>query len=111
MLVLGSMLGWATGLSSGKLTSEAWRSHVREEVGRHCESYEWDAACSESAGDLIHLHNLVVRRALADDFFAMFGMRVAEPDAGGRLTIGTLRLVVTFKLESSLGIFLSLIHI
>ena len=87
-----------------KMGRKKFRESVQKELAEHLESFEWDAAYSEFTGDALHLHNIVLKRDVADKIFASAGMRVAEPGIG-KVTIGTLRVLVTFKADSTLGIF------
>ena len=104
MFLVGHALLTGATSTITELGRKKFREKVESELAEHCESYEWDPTSTELSGDAIHIHNVVLKRETADMVLSSIGLRVAEPGIG-RVTIGTFRLLVTFQLDSTLGIF------
>ena len=79
------------------------RKNLQAELDRLCESYVWDEKAALAAGDLVHLHSVIVRAELASEWLEPLGMKVAENV--GIVHIGHVSLKIDLKMAPDLGFF------
>jgi hypothetical protein len=97
------LLARKLGFLARKWTAPTVRKALQAELDKWCESYEWDAKAALDAGDVVHLHSVMVRAEMASALLEPHGLRVAENV--GLVHVGRIAVRIDLKVSSDLGFF------
>jgi len=82
-----------------KITSSSWSRILKKALRHFCTSYDWDDA--QTSADSCVITNIVPRPEVVNKLLARFGLRLASEGC----EIEALKIKITLKMRSDLGVF------